>query len=195
VSSGAELEELVSVVDGIVLGPGLGRSAWAYGLWRYLVQLPVPLVLDADGLNLLAAEPTTRRGWLLTPHPGEAARLLGHAGIEPVQRDRLAAARALTDRYGATTVLKGPNTLVAAPTTAPIGVCDRGNPGMATGGTGDVLAGTLGGLFVQLGDLQQAARVGVLLHALAGDEAAKGGERGTVAGDLLPHLRAWANPI
>ena len=76
----------------------------------------------------------------------------------------------------------------------PLGVCDRGNPGMATGGTGDVLAGTLGGLLVQLRDLRQAARVGVLLHALAGDEAAKGGERGMVAGDLLPHLRAWANP-
>jgi NAD(P)H-hydrate epimerase len=152
-------------------------------------------VLDADGLNLLAAEPMTRDGWLLTPHPGEAARLLGNAGAELVQRDRLAAARALADRYRATTVLKGPNTLVAAPVGAePIAVCDRGNPGMATGGTGDVLAGTLGGLLVQLGDLDKAARAGVLLHALAGDDAAKGGERGTVAGDLLPHLRAWANP-
>jgi NAD(P)H-hydrate epimerase len=194
VSSGAELEELVSTVDGMVLGPGLGRSAWAHGVWRHLVQLPVPLVLDADGLNLLAAEPMARDDWLLTPHPGEAARLLGNIGIEGVQRDRLAAARALADRYRATAVLKGPNTLVAAPGDEPIGVCDRGNPGMATGGTGDVLAGTLGGLLVQLGDLRRAARVGVLLHALAGDEAAKGGERGMVAGDLLPHLRAWANP-
>jgi len=194
VSSGAELEELVSTVDGIVLGPGLGRSAWAYGLWRHVVRLSVPLVLDADGLNLLAAEPMTRADWLLTPHPGEAARLLGNTDIELVQRDRLAAARALADRYRATTVLKGPNTLVAAPGSEPISVCDRGNPGMATGGTGDVLAGTLGGLLVQLGDLQLAARVGVLLHALAGDEAAKGGERGTVAGDLMPHLRVWANP-
>ena len=196
VRSGAELEDLVSKVDGVVVGPGLGQSAWAYGLWRYLVRLPVPLVLDADGLNLLAAEPMTRDSWLLTPHPGEAARLLGDDGAELVQRDRLAAVRALADRYRATTVLKGPNTLVAPPGGAePIGVCDRGNPGMATGGTGDVLAGTLGGLLVQLGELQQAARVGVLLHALAGDDAAKSGERGTVAGDLLPHLRAWANPI
>jgi NAD(P)H-hydrate epimerase len=65
---------------------------------------------------------------------------------------------------------------------------------MATGGTGDVLAGTIGGLFAQTGDLAQAARAGVLLHALAGDDAARGAERGTVAGDLLPHLRAWANP-
>ena len=195
VSSSADLEELVTKVDGIVVGPGLGQTAWAYGLWRRIVRVDVPLVLDADGLNLLAAEPMQRERWVLTPHPGEAARLLAVGGAESVQRDRLAAARALADRYRATTVLKGPNTLVAAPSAAePIRVCDRGNPGMATGGTGDVLAGTIGGLLVQLGDVEQAARVGVLLHALAGDDAATGGERGTVAGDLLPHLRAWANP-
>jgi ADP-dependent NAD(P)H-hydrate dehydratase / NAD(P)H-hydrate epimerase len=195
VASGAELEELARGVDGLVVGPGLGQSAWAYGLWRHLVRMDVPLVLDADGLNLLAAEPFERDGWLLTPHPGEAARLLSGATVESVQRDRLAAVRALTERYRATTVLKGPNTLVAAPRRdEPISVCDRGNPGMATGGTGDVLAGTLGALLVQTGNLGQAARAGVLLHALAGDEAAKGGERGTVAADLLPHLRAWANP-
>ena len=194
VNSGSELEELASKVDGIVVGPGLGQTAWAYGVWRQLVRMDVPLVLDADGLNLLAAEPMAREGWALTPHAGEAARLLAAAGAEAIQRDRLAAARALADRYRATAVLKGPNTLVAAPSAAePIRVCDRGNPGMATGGTGDVLAGTLGGLLVQLGDVEQAARVGVLLHALAGDTAAQGGERGMVAGDLLPHLRTWAN--
>jgi NAD(P)H-hydrate epimerase len=195
VASGAELAGLVSKVDGIVVGPGLGQTAWAYGLWRELLRADLPLVLDADGLNLLAAEPFARDRWLLTPHPGEAARLLPGASVESVQRDRLAAARALADRYRATAVLKGPNTLVAAPSsTEPIRVCDRGNPGMASGGTGDVLAGTLGSLLVQLGDLTEAARVGVLLHALAGDDAAKDGERGTLAGDLLPHLRAWANP-
>jgi NAD(P)H-hydrate epimerase len=195
VASGAELAELVNIVDGVVVGPGLGQTAWAYGLWRELLRADVPLVLDADGLNLLAAEPFPRDRWLLTPHPAEAARLLPGASVETVQLDRLAAVRALADRYRATAVLKGPNTLVAAPSSAePIRVCDRGNPGMATGGTGDVLAGTLGSLLVQLGDVAVAARVGVLLHALAGDEAAKGGERGTVASDLLPHLRAWANP-
>jgi hydroxyethylthiazole kinase-like uncharacterized protein yjeF len=195
VGSVADLQDLVSAVDGIVLGPGLGQSAWAYGLWRHLVRLDLPLVLDADGLNLLAAEPLTRDRWLLTPHPGEAARLLGGVTLESVQRDRLAAARALVAKYRATTVLKGPNTLVAGPHRGEtIRVCDRGNPGMATAGTGDVLAGTLGGLLVQTGNLELAARAGVLLHALAGDEAAKAGERGTVAGDLLPHLRAWANP-
>ncbi len=196
VASAKDLEDLVNTVDGVVLGPGLGQSAWAYGLWRHVVHTRLPLVLDADGLNLLAAEPLERDDWLLTPHPGEAMRLLAAASVESVQRDRLGAARALAQRYRAVAVLKGPNTLVASPRRdEPIRVCDRGNPGMATGGTGDVLAGTLGALLVQTGDLEQAARAGVLLHALAGDAAAQGGERGTVAGDLLPHLRAWANPI
>lgn len=193
--SASDLEDLVSTVDGLVLGPGLGRSAWAYSLWRDLVRTDIPLVLDADGLNFLAGEPIQRDDWLLTPHPGEAARLLVAATVESVQRDRLGTARALARRYRAIAVLKGPNTLVASQRAdEPIRVCDRGNPGMATGGTGDVLAGTLGALLVQTGDLEQAARAGVLLHALAGDDAAKSGERGTVAGDLLPHLRAWANP-
>ena len=76
-----------------------------------------------------------------------------------------------------------------------VSVCDRGNPGMATGGTGDVLAGVLGGLAVQIGDLATAARAGVLLHALAGDDAARDGERGMIASDLLPALRRRANPV
>jgi NAD(P)H-hydrate epimerase len=195
VSSASDLDKLIGNVDGVVVGPGLGQSAWAHRLWRRVVRAEVPLVLDADGLNLLAREPFVRSDWLLTPHPGEAARLLQSADAEGIQRDRAAAARAVVERYGAIAVLKGPNTLVAGPRRGePIFVCDRGNPGMATGGTGDVLAGTLGGLLVQTRDLEQAARAGVLLHALAGDDAAKAGERGTVAGDLLPHLRAWANP-
>jgi NAD(P)H-hydrate epimerase len=194
VSSGDDLDALLDAVDGVVLGPGLGQTAWAYGLWRRVMAAPVPLVLDADGLNLLAREPQRRDAWLLTPHPGEAARLLS-SGVESVQHDRIAAVRAVADRYGAVAVLKGPNTLVAAPGGAgPPAVCDRGNPGMATGGTGDVLAGVLGALLVQTRDLEQAARAGVLLHALAGDDAANGGERGTLPSDLFPHLRAWANP-
>jgi NAD(P)H-hydrate epimerase len=190
-----DLADIVRAVDGIVLGPGLGQSAWASALWRDVVRTDVPLVLDADGLNLLAAEPIEREKWLLTPHPGEAARLLAAASVESVQRDRVGTAIALARRYGAVAVLKGPNTLVASQRSGePIRVCDHGNPGMATGGTGDVLAGTLGALLVQTGNLEQAARAGVLLHALAGDDAAKNGERGMIAGDLLPHIRAWANP-
>jgi NAD(P)H-hydrate epimerase len=195
VSSLKDLKDLIEAVDGAVVGPGLGKSAWAHDLWRGLVGADMPIVLDADGLNWLAAEPVERSDWLLTPHLGEAARLLPGATVESVQRDRCAAVRALATRYGCTAVLKGPHTLVASALPGqPLRVCDRGNPGMATGGTGDVLAGTLGSLLVQTGDLTLAAHAGVLLHALAGDAAARDGERGTVAGDLLPHLRAWANP-
>jgi NAD(P)H-hydrate epimerase len=195
VGSAQDLEELIGMADGAVLGPGLGQSAWARGLWRRVVDSELPLVVDADGLNWLAAEPIDRGRWLLTPHAGEAARLLG-SSVGDVQRDRKGAAQALARRFGATIVLKGPNTLVATPHAAdPTRVCDRGNPGMATAGTGDVLAGTLGALYVQTRDFDVAARAGVLMHALAGDAAAEAGERGTVAGDLLPHLRAWANPL
>jgi ADP-dependent NAD(P)H-hydrate dehydratase / NAD(P)H-hydrate epimerase len=195
VGSAQDLEDLIKMADGAVLGPGLGQSAWADGLWQRLLRTELPLVLDADGLNLLAAEPLERGNWLLTPHPGEAARLLGAGSADGVQRDRCAAAKELARRYRATIVLKGPNTLVATPrATDSLRVCDRGNPGMATAGMGDVLAGTLGSLLVQTGDLDVAARAGVLMHALAGDAAAASGERGTLAGDLLPYLREWANP-
>jgi ADP-dependent NAD(P)H-hydrate dehydratase / NAD(P)H-hydrate epimerase len=192
--SDVDLDNILRVVDGVVLGPGLGQSSWAHGLWRRLVHSDVPLVLDADGLNLLALERVERDRWMLTPHPGEAARLLPGGTVESVQRDRVAAAAALAARYRAIAVLKGPHTLIAVPNVDALRVCDRGNPGMATGGTGDVLAGTLGSLLVQTGSLKEAAYAGVLLHALAGDAAAKEGERGTLASDLLSHLRAWANP-
>ncbi|HUQ53914.1 MAG TPA: NAD(P)H-hydrate dehydratase, partial [Gammaproteobacteria bacterium] len=194
VGSGEDLDHLLRMVDGVVLGPGLGQSSWAKGLWRRVLETDLPLVVDADALNLLALENVERGNWILTPHPGEAARLLPGGTVEGVQSDRVAAARALAARYRAIAVLKGPHTLVATHGVDTLRVCDRGNPGMATGGTGDVLAGTLGSLLVQTGNLEQAAHAGVLLHALAGDEAAAEGERGTVAGDLLPHLRAWANP-
>jgi NAD(P)H-hydrate epimerase len=179
-----------------VLGPGLGQSGWARPLWRRLLASALPLVVDADALNLLASEPYTRTGWLLTPHPGEAARLLGVADTSAVQRDRYAAVRELASRHQAVTVLKGAHTLIATPNAAdPAWVCDRGNPGMATAGTGDVLSGVLGALLVQTRSLLGSARAGVLLHALAGDAAAREGERGTVAADLLPHVRTWANRI
>jgi NAD(P)H-hydrate epimerase len=195
VDSAADLDDWLRSVDGAVLGPGLGQSVWARRVWRRVLESELPLVVDADGLNLLAAESIERGNWLLTPHPAEAARLLG-TGVADVQRGRAAAVRELARRYRAHAVLKGAHTLVAEPGgVAPLRVCDRGNPGMATGGTGDVLAGALGGLLVQIGALAVTARAGVLLHALAGDAAAAaGGERGLIASDLLAQLRACANP-
>ncbi len=193
VNAPAELDELIEQSDAAVLGPGLGQTAWARRLWRHLLQSRLPLVVDADGLNLLAAEPVQRTSWALTPHPGEAARLLGRDGAS-VQADRLAAVRELTGRFGALVVLKGANSLVALPEgQQPVGVCDHGNPGMATAGMGDVLSGVIGGLLAQTHDLTRSVRAGVLLHALAGDAAAADGERGMIAGDLLPWLRRWAN--
>ena len=194
VAGPADLEPLLGSVDAIVIGPGLGQSDWGSQLFAAVLATDRPLVVDADALNLLAAAPVARGRWVLTPHPGEASRLLDRP-IAAVQADRLGAARELAERYAAVAVLKGAGTLVATPDQGlPCAVCDRGNPGMATAGMGDVLAGVIGALLVQGGDARTAARAGVLLHALAGDDAARDGERGTVASDLMPHLRRWANP-
>jgi NAD(P)H-hydrate epimerase len=113
-----------------------------------------------------------------------------------VQADRLGAVRELHARYGAVAVLKGAGTLVAsgAADAPDIGICDRGNPGMATAGMGDVLTGVIAGLRAQVGDSASAARVGVLVHALAGDSAAQGGQRGLIATDVIDELRGWVNP-
>jgi hydroxyethylthiazole kinase-like uncharacterized protein yjeF len=196
VSRAQDLDPLLDLADGVVLGPGLGQSEWSRALWHRVVAADLPLVVDADALNLLAelgaSQRTSRSGWLLTPHPGEAGRLLG-SDAGAVQRDRLAAVRTLATRYVATAVLKGACTLVAT-ADLDVRVCDYGNPGMGTAGVGDVLSGVLGGLLVQLREIPMTARAGVLLHALAGDDAAAEGERGLVAGDLMPALRRWANP-
>ena len=188
-----DLDPLIDAADGVVLGPGLGQSDWGRGLMERLIDSALPIVLDADGLNLLAARPGQRGNWILTPHPGEAARLLD-SSVEAVQADRLQAIQNLVDRYRGVVVLKGAGTLVAGPGESAVAVCDRGNPGMAVAGMGDVLAGIIGALLVQTEDLRLAARAGVLLHALAGDAAVTDGQRGLLAGDLMPHIRRWANP-
>jgi hydroxyethylthiazole kinase-like uncharacterized protein yjeF len=154
-------------------------------------------VLDADGLNLLAVEPRrfdpAARQVVLTPHPGEAARLLG-CSVDEIERDRFAAARALARRFGAVAVLKGAGSLVADPD-GRLDVCPWGNPGMASGGTGDLLTGLIAALLAQGCSAWHAARLGVGLHARAGDCAARGGERGLIAGDLLGPLRRLLNGL
>ena len=192
VESADALDPLLELSEAVVVGPGLGRDAWGRALWERVSATDLPLVVDADGLNLLAEGPAPRGRWIVTPHPAEAGRLLG-IGTAEVQADRLRAVRELARKLDAIAVLKGACSLVCAG--EQVAVCDRGNPGMATGGTGDVLAGVLGGLAAQLRDLTTAARVGVLLHALAGDDAARDGERGMIASDLLAALRRRANPV
>lgn len=187
------LNALIAQADILAVGPGLGRGEWGHDLFEAAVASGKPLILDADGLNWLAQKPRCLPQAILTPHPGEAARLLG-SGKDAIQDDRFAAIDALVERYQCTVVLKGAGTLVAAPgeTTA---VIDAGNPGMATGGMGDVLTGVIAALQAQDLPRFDAAVHGALLHAAAGDAAARvGGERGLLPSDLFPHLRRLANP-
>jgi len=194
--SAAQLAAALAAADVIAVGPGLGRTRWAEELLAAVFAAGKPLIVDADALNLLAARPSSCGHWCLTPHPGEAARLLG-VEVAGVQADRLAAVHALATRYGGVAVLKGAGTLVAAGTAVPW-VCERGNPGMAAAGMGDVLTGVIAAIAAQQPDplaaLGQAAAVGVLVHAQAGDLAARGGERGILASDLNAQLPACVNP-
>jgi ADP-dependent NAD(P)H-hydrate dehydratase / NAD(P)H-hydrate epimerase len=181
-----ELKPLIDRASTIALGPGLSKAPWARGLWRAALRAKLPLVVDADALNLLAGGHGRRDDWVLTPHPGEAARLLKTTPAA-VQRDRIAAAKQLVGRYGGVCVLKGAGTLIAIGDA--IWLCDAGNPGMASGGMGDVLTGVIAALRAQGLPAADAARLGVWLHASAGDVAAEAGAAGLVASDLFPHLR------
>jgi NAD(P)H-hydrate epimerase len=195
-SASSNLEDAIRACDVLAIGPGLGTGDWARRLWAQARTADIPVVVDADALNLLAASPDKLPAdWIITPHPGEAARLLG-VDARAVQSDRLGSARELHSRYGAVAVLKGAGTLVCWDSAGSIelAICDRGNPGMATAGMGDVLTGVIAGLRAQCGDSAQAARLGVLVHALAGDSAAQGGQRGLIAGDVIAELRGWVNP-
>jgi hydroxyethylthiazole kinase-like uncharacterized protein yjeF len=192
VAGADELVDLIAHADVIALGPGLGKDEWARTMFETALGNDKRTVIDADALNLLAQAPRSNAHWILTPHPGEAARLLGKTAAE-VQRDRLGAARAIAARYGGTVVLKGAGTLVVSEEGLPA-ICDRGNPGMASAGMGDVLTGVIAGIVAQSADFTAAARVGVLVHALAGDMAARRGERGMLATDLLAQLPTCVNP-
>jgi len=196
VSSVTSLDEALAAATVVAVGPGLGTGDWSTRLWSQVLRARRPAtVVDADALNLLAREPVKLPAeWIITPHPGEAARLLGVA-TAAVQADRLGAVRELHSKYGAVSVLKGAGTLVANGGDAPqVFTCDRGNPGMATAGMGDVLTGVVAALRAQIGDSAQAARVAVLVHALAGDSAAVRGQRGLIASDVIAELRGWVNP-
>ena len=180
-----ELKPLLDAADVIALGPGLGRNDWAGAIWRRILACEKPLVLDADGLNLLTDSPMQRDNWILTPHPGEAARLLG-SSVPEVQADRFVAVRELAERYGATVVLKGHGSLIAD-SDGRVAVCPFGNPAMASAGMGDALTGIIASLRGQGLDEFDAACCGVLVHALAGDRAAIN-RRQILASDLIDAL-------
>lgn len=185
-----DLTPLLDKATALVIGPGLGQSRWSVDLLNAALGRNLPTVIDADGLNLLAQQPQHKARWILTPHPGEAARLLQRTVAE-VQADRFTSARDMVARFGGVCVLKGAGTLVAHHDQCTVNT--TGNPGMASGGMGDILSGIIGGLLAQGLDLMQAAQVGVCLHGAAADLAAKSGQRGLLATDLLPHLRQLVN--
>jgi len=191
VETPADLDSLLGNATVLAVGPGFGRGEWAQGLFARLLEHRVPMVLDADAVNLLAADPLKQDNWVLTPHPGEAARLL-NCTTKGIQADRFAAAKEIQARYGGVCVLKGAGTLVAG-TGGQLWLCDAGNPGMGSGGMGDVLTGVIAGLLAQGLSLDDAACLGVCLHAEAGDRAAEKGERGLLATDLMPWIRQLAN--
>ena len=146
---------------------------------------------DADALNWLAESPQKRENRVITPHPGEAATLLGSSAAE-IQADRLAASKHLAERYGCVAVLKGSGTLISSTGGAPW-ICTAGNPGMAAPGMGDVLTGIIAALLAQGFAPEDGAAIGVEVHARAGDRAAEDGERGLLASDLLEELRGVIN--
>ena len=181
---------LIDRASVIVVGPGLGNSAWSQACWDEVMQAGQPLVVDADGLNHLSRNARHRDDWVLTPHPGEAARLLGATSSE-IQSDRISAVLDLRARYGGVVVLKGARTLIAGP--SGVFVCELGNSGMATAGMGDVLSGVIAGLLAQSLPLEVATRLGVYVHARAGDLAAGSQPRGLQATDLMPRIREVVN--
>ena len=183
------LAVLLEKASVIVIGPGLGQSDWARSLFMATLKTKKLLIIDADGLNLLAQDPTANPNWILTPHPGEAARLLNSSTAD-IQKDRFASVLALQEKYSGIAILKGAGTLIASSDDCAVSI--TGNPGMASGGMGDVLAGVIAGLLAQGLTLKDAAQQGVFGHGRAADLAVdKEGERGLLASDLMPYLREW----
>ena len=216
--AGAQCSRVTTLLEkasAIVLGPGLGQSSWSSDALEcvlgWVSSHKKPVVLDADALNLFArqhrswqdcAPAEIRQQWVLTPHPGEASRLLGIT-IGEIQADRYAAVSALQNLSGAVCLIKGAGTVIAFPggygcapgqASVPVDVCTAGNPGMATGGMGDVLTGVIGALLAQGLSAADAVRVAVCAHGEAGDRAAvANGERGMLATDLSVYLQAILN--
>ena len=213
VDSASGIEALAVMVEQcsvVVLGPGLGKTEWSRQMFNTVMEVTSrngkATVIDADGLNLLSAEFEKRGNWVLTPHPGEASKLL--AGLEVESGDKATLEtlgkieRAATDRFamcellqchlGGAVVLKGAGSLISDG--GEMWLCPHGNPGMSTAGMGDVLSGVVGAMLGQGLSVGDAAKLAVMMHAVAGDRAVSvTGERGLVATDLMPQLRKLAN--
>ena len=199
-----DLVSLITPASVVVLGPGLGQSDWSNVCLQltltYLAENPKPLVLDADALNLISqgagkSELEKNPDVIITPHPGEAARLLGCTTSE-IQANRVGSVTRLQEQFGGAAILKGSGTLVCFSQGQRLQVeqCAHGNPGMATGGMGDVLSGVLGGFLAQGFSVQDSARLGTCIHSYAADNHARiNGERGMMASDLLYSIHQLVN--
>ena len=202
-----QIKELLARATVLLLGSGLGVDRNAQVFFDKAMQSDLPLIIDADGLNVLADSiqegfQPVRENWILTPHSKEAARLL-QTDVATIEANRFAAIEQLTKKYKATVVLKGAGTLIKEYRSdskkrediSPVYVCDLGNPGMATAGMGDLLAGITAALVAQKLSLKDACNLGVFIHALAGDIVARDGQRGIVASDLLGFIKGIVNTV
>ena len=184
------LQQILEGKNVVALGPGMGRDPETISFIRRAVaELPVPMVVDADGLNALAGQPVRATApRILTPHPGEMSRLTG-TPVREIQADRIGCARGFATAHQVFLVLKGNRTVIAAPD-GRVWINPTGSPAMATGGTGDVLTGLIAGLAAQFPDqLDTALLAAVWLHGRAGElGAAKLGEKSLIATDLFAYL-------
>lgn len=178
--------------DVIAIGPGLGQAAWGHEALRGLAAMNKPMLWDADALNILAIAPDTRHNRVITPHPGEAARLL-KCSVAEIESDRLLSAQRLVKQYGGVAILKGAGTVVADKQR--LALIDTGNAGMGSGGMGDVLTGITAALLAQKLSLWDAACAASVAHGAAADRlAAHTGTRGMLATDLFSTLHFFVNP-
>jgi hydroxyethylthiazole kinase-like uncharacterized protein yjeF len=196
VISGQQLEPLLEKPSVLVVGPGLGRSPWSEQLLQKAVATGLPMVMDADALNILADGRVVRQDkaqqWVLTPHVGEAARLLD-VSVEDIQADRFSAVLKIKEKYNALVLLKGPGTVISSEDQI-FKICPYGNPAMATAGMGDILSGMIGGLMAQGLERQQATELGCCLHSAAADElVSTSGYRGVTASDIFPWVKKLLN--
>ncbi|MFT6028445.1 MAG: hydroxyethylthiazole kinase-like uncharacterized protein yjeF [Oleiphilaceae bacterium] len=200
-----DIEKILTIADVIVIGPGLGKSAWAEKMLMAALNSQKPLVIDADALNILSEKHSSfidlesfkKSVHILTPHPGEASRLLSTIEDEftssTIQENRIFALEALHKKWGGNILLKGSGSLISSDS-GKISLCPYGNPGMASGGMGDILSGLIGGLMAQGLKPSYALNLAVCLHAKAADIASyEFGERGLVASDLIPIARQLLN--
>ncbi|HCA89580.1 MAG TPA: bifunctional ADP-dependent NAD(P)H-hydrate dehydratase/NAD(P)H-hydrate epimerase [Legionellales bacterium] len=194
VSHGADLTAFIKQASVCVLGPGLGMATWGRNLFKQVLASQIPMIVDASALRILADLPQFDDNWILTPHAGEAAALL-RCSTDWVNSNRYTAINQLQQKYGGAVVLKGAGSLIKTEH-QPIWVCQQGNPGMASAGMGDVLSGVIAGLVAQHLPLAEAAKLGVWLHANAGDLAASDhGQKGLLASDVIQQLNKLLNQL